>query len=239
MKAALQTDGIFVPSKTTAFSWNHLIGLLFLIAGFFLVILPYVGIDFGSIPGDFGDARFNLYVLEHGFQYITGQVDSYWSAPFFYPAREVTSYSDNLLGNLPIYALFRFLNFNSERSFQFWFIVCMVLNYISAYWALCKFKLGSYPAAVGAFIFAFSLALKYQLCHAQMFPRYFIPPLFYYLWHYAHTFSRKSFVLASIWWILGLFSGLYLAFLALVPAITFFLDHSGCTRAVFFIYRQY
>ena len=46
--------------------------LLFII-GLFGYLLPAVGL-FTMIPGDLGDARFNSVVLEHGFQWLTGQV---------------------------------------------------------------------------------------------------------------------------------------------------------------------
>jgi hypothetical protein len=38
-----------------------------------------------QIPGDLGDSRFNMYVLEHGYRWLTGLDASFWSAPFFYP----------------------------------------------------------------------------------------------------------------------------------------------------------
>ena len=42
---------------------------------------------FGAIPGDLGDARFNMYVLEHGHRWLMRLDQSFWSAPFFIPLR--------------------------------------------------------------------------------------------------------------------------------------------------------
>ena len=49
--------------------------LLFGAVGLAFVVGPSV-ID-GRIPGDIGDARFNSYVLEHFFRWITGQAPSF------------------------------------------------------------------------------------------------------------------------------------------------------------------
>jgi len=203
--------------------WTDFPFVLFLIAGSLVSIFALVGLDFSYFPGEHGDTRFNMYILEHGFRFITGQIESFWDASFFYPAQHVIAYSDNLIGNLPLYVPLRLLGLSMERSFQLWFVICMTLNYVSAYWVLRKFGLISYSAAIGAFIFAFSLALGFQLHHSQLLPRYFVPLLFYYLWHYSNTFSKKFFFMALAWWTIGLYSSPYLAFLSIVPAAVFFL----------------
>ena len=66
-----------------------------------------MGYDFSRVPGDLGDARFNNYVLEHFYQWISGTVQGYWNAAFFYPYSGTMAFSDTLLGSAPLYALFR------------------------------------------------------------------------------------------------------------------------------------
>jgi hypothetical protein len=57
------------------------------------IVLFLVGISLffkvDQIPGGFDDARFNMYVLEHGYRWLLGLDKSFWSAPFFYPAQNV------------------------------------------------------------------------------------------------------------------------------------------------------
>ncbi len=83
----------------------------------YIVPLQMMHFDLSFIPGDIGDARLNNYFLEHGYKWLTGQVESFWNAPFFYPTIRTMSLSDNHLGVLPIYALFRFLHFDRETSY--------------------------------------------------------------------------------------------------------------------------
>ena len=69
-------------------------------------LLPAVGY-FTMIPGDLGDARFNSVVLEHGYQWLTGQAAQLWSPSFFYPFERVLGLSDNHFGSGWSYILLR------------------------------------------------------------------------------------------------------------------------------------
>src|SRR5688500_12187176 len=68
--------------------------LIPLILGIHLIFDP------GHIPGGLGDPRLNMWVLEHGYQWLTGKVDSFWHAPFFFPAPDTLTYSVNHIGSL-------------------------------------------------------------------------------------------------------------------------------------------
>ena len=58
---------------------------LLLILGMWLVVLRPLGPHMALVPGDLGDARFNNYILEHFFRWVTGATRDYWNAPFFFP----------------------------------------------------------------------------------------------------------------------------------------------------------
>jgi hypothetical protein len=190
------------------------VGLLF---GLAFQLMPYLGWGFQYLPGDLGDTRFNLFVLEHGKQFLFGEVTHYWSAGFMHPEPEVISLSDNLLGTVPIYAFFRLFGLDIFTSFQAWAVTLAVLNFSAAY-ALIKHLLKSdMAAAIGAFVFAFSLGLAAQMNHAQMYPRFAIPLtiLFLLLW-----FDRKQwkfFALSITCFVYQLYCGIYLGFMLLLP----------------------
>ena len=98
------------PTKAAFNFSNFSVPILFMLMGLYFGVMPYFHWDLSRIPGDYGDARFNYYVLEHGYSYLSGKISEYWNAPFMYPYKNVMALSDNLLGTLPIYALFRFFN---------------------------------------------------------------------------------------------------------------------------------
>lgn len=202
---------------------GHMFFLLALSSGLICQVMPYIGWEFQYLPGDLGDTRFNLFVLEHGKQFIFGEVKEYWSAGFMHPEPEVITLSDNLLGTVPIYAFFRMVGLDIFTSFQAWAIALAILNFTSAF-LLIKYLLKSDMAAsIGAFVFAFSLGLAAQMNHAQMYPRFAIPLtiLFLLLW-FDHK-QWKHFLLSITLFVYQLYCGIYLGFMLLLPYLTILL----------------
>ena len=83
-----------------------------------------------------------MYVLEHGFQWLTGGIPHFWSGGFFYPTNDlVIAYSDHHIGNLPIYIVLRLLRLDRETAFQLLIIIICFLNYGVSWWVLRKIRL--------------------------------------------------------------------------------------------------
>lgn len=197
---------------------NQLPLLLGLISGIYFIVFNIIGKDFSMLPGDLGDGRFNNYLLEHDYKFFTGRLnDSYWDAPFMYPAKNVITYSDNLLGSAPIYSIFRCVGFDIETSFQIWFLMVLVLNYLCCYFFLKWLLKDRYASASGAFIFAFSLAIQSQMTHVQVFPKFAIPLIIWMMLLFAGEFKSKYFFLALVFLVFQFYCGIYLGFLTLIP----------------------
>ena len=209
-----------------------LVPVVLLGLGLYFVPIKIMGTDFSKVPGDFGDARFNNYILEHGHQYLTGKVSKYWDAPFLYPYPNAIAFSDNLLGTLPIYSAFRLLGKDRETAFQFWLLVLFALNFICCFWALNKWSANSMLSAVGAYVFAFSIFNIGLLNHAQNFPRFIIPLVFYWLWKYLSQKEVKYFLFASLGLVFQFYCGIYLGFFLLYSLLFLFLSY-------FIVYRDW
>jgi len=194
-------------------SWSGLF-LIFVVflAGIYLVLFRMMHADLSSIPGDLGDARLNNYFLEHGYKWLAGQVKSFWNAPFFYPTVRAMSFSDNHLGTLPIYALFRFFSFDRETSYQLWFFAIFALNYFSSAWVLRRFSINALGTAVGAFIFTFSLPVIAQIGHSQLLPRFMVPFAFYFSWEYLERPRIRTLALACLAIVVQFYCTMYIGF---------------------------
>ncbi|MFT6745767.1 MAG: hypothetical protein ACJAZ2_000101 [Glaciecola sp.] len=193
-----------------------------LFLGLYFIVLPVVGFSFSHYPGDLGDGRLNLYFLEHSYKFLTFQLtESYWDAPFMYPAKQMLTYSDNLLGSTPIYGFFRFVGMDIFLSYQWWFVMVSLLNYLSAYLFLKYLTKNYYSAVLGAMIFAFSLALVSQLAHAQMFPRFGIPLAFLMALKFHKSLSSKHFFWTVFFVVYQIYCGIYLGFLLIVPLMIY------------------
>ena len=132
-------------------------------------------------PGDFSDASLINYLLEHDYRWLTQQPSHtrFWDTPMFYPEPNATSYTDTLLGALPQYAVWRFLGFEPDTSFQLWIVVACVLNYVSSY-LLLHILLGfdGLASNTGAFLFSFAGSRIIQEWHPQLLPGYYVVAIF-------------------------------------------------------------
>lgn len=191
--------------------------------GLYVFVPTYFGGDLSLLPGDLGDTRFNLFILEHCHQFFTGTVDEFWNAGFMYPEPEVISLSDNLLGSAPLYSVFRVGGLDIFSSFQLWAITLAVLNYTSAYLLASYLSNKSWFSGVAAFIFAFSLGIAAQMNHAQTFPRFAIPLTFLFLLLWREKGHWKWFFWAVLALTYTFYCGIYLGFMTLVPFAALFL----------------
>jgi len=202
--------------------------ILFLL-GLWLVILRPLGPHLALVPGDLGDARFNNYVLEHFFHWVTGLTRDYWDAPFFFPFQQTITFSDNLLGSAPFYALFRWTGFDRESAFQSWYLLGYLINYSAASFVLWRLKLNPLAVGTGAFFFTFGLPLLAQENHVQLLYRFCIPLACFSLWRFYQAPRLWTLVSLCVWLVwqfyLTFYMGIFLLLLLgiLVILLPFFI----------------
>ena len=201
-----------------------LIVLFGLLCGLWFISLGAVHYDLLYFPGDLADARFNNYLLEHGYRFFKGSDAYFWGAEFMYPERDVISYSDNLIGTVPIYGAYRVFGADRETAFQLWSLSMVVLNYLSAFFFLRFLVKNSMAAVIGAMIFAFSMALHSQMVHAQTFPRFMIPLALWAALLYQKDLRPRYLFYALLAWVYQMYCGIYLGFMLLIPLLIVFIS---------------
>ena len=193
---------------------------LLLILGMWLVVLRPLGAHLALVPGDLGDARFNNYILEHFFHWVTGATRDYWDAPFFFPFQQTIAFSDNLLGSAPFYALFRWVGRDMASAFQAWYFLGYLLNFIAAGYVLWRLKLKSLAIGAGAFFFTFGLPVLAQENHAQLIFRFCIPLACFLLWQFYQAPRLQTLIYLSafiVWqFYLTIYMGIFLSLLLVV-----------------------
>ncbi len=191
--------------------------LLTCFAGILFFTLQVTGYNLQYFPGDLGDARFNTYLLEHSFQYFTGKQNSFWNAPFMFPEKNVLSYSDTLVGVAPLYILIRLFISDPLTAFQWFYILITILNLVACYAFLYWTFKNKYGAAVGAFVFTFSIALQSQMTHAQTFSRFAVPIAFWMALLFYKSLQPRYFFAAIFCVVYEIYAGIYLGFMLLIP----------------------
>jgi len=153
------------------------------------------------IPGDWGDARLVVLLLEHGYQALFGVwPEALTSTPWAYaPNPNSYFYTETMLGGLPFYVPFR-LWLDPFGAFLGWLVLCASLNYIAMTWLLLRgFKLTWLAAIAGAYLFAFAMPRHIQLMHPQLLPQFLTPICLYFgLRAWQESKSARS---SLLWWI--------------------------------------
>jgi hypothetical protein len=178
-----------------------------------------------DVPGDLGDSRFNIYVLEHVYRWMIGAEKSLLSLPIFYPYPLTLGFSDTHFGSEIFYALFRVLGFDEYDAFKGWYIVGNVLTFFAAYYVLWLYVKSPWLAAIGAFAFAFSLSSVVQEGHAQLTYRMAVPFAFLFAARYAErklpTYFYGLVAAVSFEILINIYLGL---FTLLIAAVIFVVD---------------
>ncbi len=165
----------------------------------------------GQNVGDVCDNRFNLFILEHGYQWLTGQVPHFWDAPMFYPATHNTvAYSVNHIGSLPFYVAGRLAGFPRESAMLVWLVTVFVLNYAAAAFVLLRLSRSLTGAAMGAYFFTFGLPVVGQMVHVQLFPRYFVPLALWWLLAAIRTRTLKPLLALAAAIVAQLYTDMYI-----------------------------
>lgn len=170
--------------------------LLFALVGVYTLLAGLRWFD--DLPGDFGDARFNQYLLEHFYRWLAGRDASFWDPAFYYPYANVMAFSSNHLGDAPIYALFRHFGCDRDLSFQLWYLAGYIASYAAAWYVLTRARFHPAAAAAAAFVFAFGLPALAQQNHAQLAWRPGIPLACWWTWRFLRTREPRLMFLAAL-----------------------------------------
>ncbi len=212
-------------SKTGRLAWllqQAPVWLPFLL-GLWLIVLRPLGSHLENIPGDLVDARFNSYVLEHFYRWLTGLDRGFWNAAIFFPYQLSIAFSDNLLGAAPLYAFFRFAGLDRIAAFQGWYLLSFCCNYLTAAYVLSRLKLALAGVGVGAFFFTFGLPVLAQENHAQLLYRFCIPLACFFLWRFYEKPRLGTLVAVGFWvtwqFYLTIYIGIFLLILLAALAV--------------------
>jgi hypothetical protein len=148
-----------------------------------LLVAQYRGclIPGRSVPGDAGDSRLNMLLLEHTYQSLLGN-ERLLSPPIFYPLAGTGTFSDLHVGSVPAYAAARALGAAPFDAFQVWILCGLALNYLTTYLVAIRWRLRPAGANVAAAVFTFGLPMAAQGGHLQLLWRWPVPLATYWAW---------------------------------------------------------
>jgi hypothetical protein len=187
----------------------------------FYVFMVQPDLTNGAFPGDLGDPRFNLYILEHTFLRIGNPGISYVSPGIFYPYPATLFLGDTHIGSVAFYLIYRALGISEFTSFTLWFHTGYLLTFAASYYALLRFEFKRLAAVIAAIIFSFSLPSLAQSGHAQLVYRFGVPLAFLSLWNYLRSGLLGHLVSLAAWLALQILCSIYLGVFLILTLGTF------------------
>jgi hypothetical protein len=194
---------------------------IFCVVGIFVAFYPTLFGGSAKIPFELGDFRLSHYFLEHTWQWIHNPqyIGKLYSPGFFFPFKDVLTFSDNLFGSAPIYWLLRLFT-SPDTAFIGWIILVSCLNFASMTFILRQEKIHPLLAALGGFIFAFPMMRVVQLCRGPLFPEFCTPIALWLTWRFFKAADIRKFcgILFLIYWqiLCGIYLGWFLTLALLV-----------------------
>lgn len=154
---------------------KHLLPVIAGLVALWLFHIPQFASGFDKFPGDRGDARLVVYLMEHWYQVFQGFAN--WRSPsMFYPAEGTIGYADLMLGLGIVYSVFRALGLGMFEAAELTIILLNFLNYLVCFVLLNRvLRLNLLASIAGAAFFAFNNAKLVQLGHTQLQPILFLP----------------------------------------------------------------
>jgi hypothetical protein len=182
------------------------------------VVLTYpVVVELPStLPHDPGDP-----VLETWFLWWSTHVRpltrAWWNSGFFYPMPDVMTFSENLLGILPITAPVQFLTGNPVLAYNVAFLCTFPLSALGAY-LLCLELTGRRDASlIAGLAFGFAPYRIEQLPHLQVLTAYWLPMAFFALHRYLRDRRVRWLALFALLYLLqGLSNGYLLLYMPVI-----------------------
>ncbi len=138
-----------------------------------------------AVPGDLGDGRFNLAVLEHWYR-VTLAAESWRSPDYYFPVPDALGYSDALVLLAPAYVAGRWSGLGMVPALAVTLATASAVGFAGMIWFLRRSLRLVWPAAMaGAGAFATGTALSQSLAigHVQMMAIEALPWFAALVWH--------------------------------------------------------
>jgi len=153
------------------------------------------------MPGDIGDTRFVMYILENYYQSLLGHAQV-TSPAMFYPVQGLLGYTDANAAAVPVFSFFRLVGFDMYDAFQTSGMVCDLMAWLFCFLLFKKgLGLDAFPASVGSAFYCFNNIRYNQINHFDLQMQFLLPLIILgYAWlyrNYDRPGKQEAFLILS------------------------------------------
>jgi len=203
--------------------WQHALAFLGYLTLTLVFMRPAARVLATHLAPDPGDPLFNLVVLKWGIHELRSGMHGFWDLPFFFPARQATTFSDHLLGPAAFATLFTAVIPNPLAFYNILLLGSFVLCGFTTWFVLRRSGLGAAAAFLGGCMFAFSPFRWDQLSHLQVLLMQWIPVT---LWSWDRLLAAPTWRRAVpfvLFYALHVTGGCYLGYMIHYPLLVILL----------------
>jgi len=170
------------------------------------------------------DSRSNSYFQAwdvHSLKHLSHLFD----ANIFFPARNSLAYSENYLGNLPIFAPFYLASNNPILGYNMVTLATFFVSFLTMYWLMKRMTGNVWAAAVAAFVYAFVPARIFQMERPHVISEQWAPLIVLFAWSYLEFGNQMTLIAFAGFLYLqiltSLHAGLFTLMIAFIYVATF------------------
>lgn len=136
---------------------------------------PLFASGFDRIPGDRGDARANVYLVEHWYQVFRGHAEAF-SPGMFYPVKGTIGYAETMFVHALPYSGLRLAGMDMFSALAVPLVFFNFLNYAACFFLLRRvLRLSAVASVAGALFFAFNSPRFNHAGHYGYQASFFLP----------------------------------------------------------------
>lgn len=197
-----------------------------------LFFYQYLGPD--RLPGDNGDGRMIIGVLENFYIAFNYENFSFLKTTYLYTFNDSIFFSETLWGLGWLFLILREIGFDIFYSYKILFFIVFILNFLSSYYCCKKLQLSFNSRMLASFLFTFSLPIIAQDAHFALYFRAFIPICITCLILYFKNRNVNYILYFLIFFSLQILCGIYTSiFLAIVSLVTIIIFIKSFEKSIF------
>src|SRR6266496_3080753 len=179
------------------------------------------------------DSRFLAYVQAWDVHSIT-HPSRLFDANIFFPARNTLAFSENLIGNLPIFAPLYLATKNAIFAYNVVDLATFFLSAITMFWLVRYLTRSSWAAAVAGFVYAFVTARIFQMERVHIISEQWTPLVIFFVYIYLELGNWRALAAGAGFLYLEILSslhgGMFTCLIGLIYVSVFLVIYRGKIR---------
>jgi hypothetical protein len=171
---------------------------------------------------DGGDSLYHPYILDWICRSLFDPHHSIWDVPFMYPVKNVTAFSETLLGNLWLALPIQKIWHNSVLTANLIVPISFVLTCYAVFLLCFEISASFWGSLFAGLLFSYNPYRWGQIEHLQLIPFYWAPLAFLYFTRYLKNWRTADLIKTAVFIAFQYYSSVYIGTTVITALVFFF-----------------